>query len=326
MSKYIGRLVNLGIAKETVRGTAVAPTYWLAKAVVSFFDRAIRYKSRLSYGSIGDGGAQAPKIMEWAEGSIEGDVMDTPFGLFLLAAFGTVTPAGPTDSAYTHTFTLQNDNQHDSLSLTLADPDRTDRYSLQMLDSLEIKVVPDDVITFVAGFKGRTGRQQAAATATYAQYNKFLGRHASIKIAATAADLAAATAISVKSLTLRIKKNLVFDNNLGTVWPDDILNTKLEIEGDLELYLNDQTYRQYMLDASYKALRINFTNNDAVIGAGTTRPSFTLDLSRVAFEGWEAARPNDEVVSQKITFRALWDVTNGNIINSCTLVNGVTAY
>jgi hypothetical protein len=264
--------------------------------------------------------------MEWAEGSIEGDLMDTPFGLFLLAALGTVSTTGPTDSAYTHTFTLQNDNQHDSLTLTLADPDRTDRYTLQMLDSLEIKVIPGDVITFVATFKGRTGRQVATATASYSQYNKFLGRHASVKIAATAGDLAAASALSIKALTLRIKKNTVFDHNLGTVWPDDVLNTGFEISGDLELYLEDQTYRNYMLNGNYKALRINFTNNDAVIGAGATNPSFTLDLSRVSFEGWEAVRPKDEVVNQKITFRALWDVTNGNIINSCTLINGVVSY
>jgi hypothetical protein len=140
-----------------------------------------------------------------------------------------------------------------------------------------------------------------------------------------ASGLAAASAISVKSLNLVIKKNLVVDNVLGTVWPNDVVNTSFVIEGDIELNLEDQTYRNYILNASYMAMRIDFTS-DQHIGSGATHPQFTLDLSRVMFEGWEAMRPNDELVSQKITFRALWDVTNGNIINSCVLVNGAVSY
>lgn len=324
MTKYIGRLVNVGIAKESARGTAVAAAFWVPKSAVAFFDKGIKGKADLNYGVIGNG-YEAPMLLQHAEGTIEGDVLDKMFGLILLAAFGTTSPAGPTDSAYTHTFTLAATNTHQSLTLTLNDPDRSDQYPLAMLDSLEINIVPDDVVKFVANFVSRPGRAIAAPTASYTAQNKFLGRHAIIKIASLTSGLAAATALTIKSLKLKINKNVFLNNVVGTVHPDDIVNQKFEIVGEIMLDLTDQVYRQYMLDGSYKAMRISLVNSDVLIGV-SSQPSFTLDLSRVHFDQWEPTRENDAIVTQKITFEALYDVTNGNIINSCTLVNAQSSY
>lgn len=325
MSKYIGRLVNVGLARETVRGTAVAAAWWLPKANVAFFDRAQKITSRLNYGTIGDG-AYAPKALEWAEGTIEGDVFDKSFGFLLYAMFGACSSGSVVNGAYTHTFTVSNTNQHTSLTITLADPDRADRYSLAMLDKIDINIVPDDVVGFSGEFKARTGRAFAIPTADFTGENKFLGRHATVKVATTTAGLAAATALTVKSLKLSVAKNVKLNNALGTVWPDDIINGKMEITGQLEIDLTDQTFRQYMLDANYLAMRIVLTNSDVAIPGGSTNPAFTLDLYRVHFEEWEALRPNDEVVMQKVTFRALYDPTTGGVVSSCTLVNGKASY
>lgn len=326
MSKFIGRLVNVGLGKESPRGTAVAPTWWIPKSSVAFFDRATKHKSKLSYGNIGGAGMYSPKIMEWAEGNIEGDIFDQNFGMLLLALLGTDTPSGPVSGVYTHAFSVAASAQHQSLTITLADPDRTDRYSLAMIDKLEINLVPDDVVSFVGSFKARTGRNVAAASAAFTAENKYLGRHASVKVAASVAALVAASALNIRSLKLRINKNLVFNNVLGTVWPDDILNSHLEIDGEIELDTNDQTWRNYMLGASYLALRIQLTNSDVIIGTGTSNPTFTLDLARVHFEAWEPLRPNDDIVTQKINFIALYDLTTNSVINSCSLVNAVASY
>lgn len=325
MSKYIGRLVNVGLAKESSRGTAVVAAHWLPKVNVAFFDRASKWNSKLNYNTIGDA-AQAPKIMEWAEGEIETEFNDRAFGLILLAAFGTLNTTGPSDSAYTHTYSLQNDAQHDSLTITLQDPDRTDRFSLAMLESLEFEVLPDQIVMTKVVFKSRTGRSVAAETPSYSTaFNKFLGRHASVKIATVVGGLAAASGLNLKSFKLKISKNTILNTVIGTVWPDDILNQRFEITGELTLDLEDQTYRALMLDGSYRALRFNLTNSDVLIGA-TSRPSFTLDLARVHFEGWEPTRANDEIVTQKVSFRALWDATTQTTVNSCTLINNVSSY
>lgn len=324
MTKYIGRLVNVGLAHETVRGTAVAAAHWMPKTAVAFFDRVAKWQSQMNYGTIGDA-AQANKIMEWAEGTIETELNDRSFGLILYAMFGTLVTTGPVDSAYTHTFSLQNDAQHDSLTITLADPDRTDQYALAMLDSLEINITPEEMVMITAAFKARSGRAVAAASPSYVAFNKFLGRHTVIKLATVVGGLAAASAISIKSMKININKNVVTNNAVGTVWPDDINNQKFEITGEFEVDLDDQTYRNLMLDGSYRAMRIQMTNTDALIGA-TSRPDFKLDLARVHFESWEPNRPNDEIVTQKLSFRALYDVTTATTVNVCTLINNVVSY
>ncbi len=324
MTKYIGRLVNLGLAKETTRGTAVSAAFWVPKANITFFDRTSKLDYRQSYGTIGHG-AQAPKILDWAEGAIEGDILDIPFGLFLLAALGNVSTSGPSDSAYTHTFTLQNDSQHDSLTITISDPDNTYQYALSMLDSLEINMAADDVVQYTANFMAKSGRRVAAASPTYSTYNKFLGRHTVVKIATVVGGLAAATAVNVSNLRLTIEKNAQIRNALGTTQPDDILNGKFEITGEFELDMDNTTYRALAQETVYRALRIQFINTDVLIGT-SSRPTLTIDLAKVYFEAWEPSMENDEIVTQKLNFRALFDTTTGTTVNSLTLINAQASY
>lgn len=325
MTKYIGRRVDVGLARETTRGTAVATQHWMPKIGLAFFDRVSKETSQLNYGSIGEA-AQAYKKQEWSEGSIESELNDRAFGLILYAAFGTLSTAGPTDSAYTHTFSLQNDSQHDSLTITIADPDRTDQFALCMLDSLDVSIAPGEIVKFVAAFKGRTGKQVAAASPTYATaFNKFLGRHAVVKIASAVGGLNAASALSLKAFNLRINKNLMLNSVLGTIWPEDVLNQKFEITGDFTLDLDDQTYRNLMLNNTYNALRLDITHADTLIGT-SSRPRFKIDLARCHFEEWEPTRDNDALVTQKISFRALWDPTEQVVVDDCILVNNVSSY
>ena len=324
MSKYIGRLVDLGIAKEGTRGLGGAPTYWVPKATVTIDPKITKAKSALSYGNIGADGNQALKALVWSEGDIETDMQDNSFGLFLLSLLGTVSTAGPADSLYTHTFTLQNDAQHDSLAITVKDPNEQRQYRLSMLQSLSITATPEDTVKITASFMGKKGTDTTHSV-TYTAHNKFLGRHVSLKLATDTSGLAAATALNIRSLTLNFEKNLRTDSVLGTVEPIDFLNQAFSINGEVEMDLEDDTYLDLQMDGSYRAVRVDITNNEAVIGV-SAHPQFTLDLSRVHFEAWESNRPNDEISTQKFSFNALLDITNNNFINSCTLKNDVASY
>lgn len=328
MTKIIGRLIDVGIGAESSRGGGIAPTFWIPKANYNFDDKVVKAKSNQSYGSIAMDGNQSIAARNWSEGLLEMDMMDKPFGLLLYALLGAKSVSGPSDSAYTHTFTLANTNQHQSLAITAKQSTlATMMYKLGMIESLTLEIVPDQIVKVSVELKGKRGVTSVVGTASYAAYNKFVGRDLSFKIASLTSGLTAATAIPVKKFTLKFEKNLLLDHSLGTVQPQDILNQGFRISGDVELDYQDRTYADYMSDGSYKAVRINLTNRrtDAVIGAATN-PSFTLDLSRVEFEGWEPAYPNDEIVNQKFTFMALYDITNGNLINSCTLVNAQVSY
>lgn len=325
MARKIGRLINLGLAKEATRGTAAAATYWLAKASMSFFDRVTKSVSQLGYGNIGDGN-QELVALKWAEGAIETDLQSKSFGLILLATFGTLS-TGSFNSVYKHTYTLQNDNAHDSLTLWYKDSAESLSYffEMAMVDSLTIKAVPEDTIKATVKFTSKNS-EDAGGTVTpaYVAEDKFLGRHLTLKVASLASGLTAAGKIYVKSFELNINKNVLRDHVLGTVTPYDIVNQKFEITGSFEIDKGDATYRNLMLDGTYQAMRIDIVNTQVTIG--TTNPAFRLDLSRVAFDAWEEKDENDALVTQKINFRALYDITNGNIINDCYLVNAVASY
>ena len=322
MAKYIGRLVNVGFGKEASRGVGVAASYWVPKAAVSFDDKVTKAKSALSYGTINGMGNQSLVAQKWAEGSIEGDVLDESFGLLMLALFGSVSSAS-FNGAYKHTYSLQEDNQHQSLSMYLDDPVDSLLFELAMINSMELSVVPEDVLKFTADFMSKSSAG-SVETAAYTAENKFLGRHLSLKLASLTSGLDAAASISAKELTLTVEKNTLLDQVLGTVQPEDVLNQQFIVSGEITLDMENRTYANLMLDGTYQALRIDFVNSDVTIGS--TNPSFRLDLSRVEFDEWEPTRDNDEVVSQTVQFTAMWDITNGTVVNDAYVINEVASY
>lgn len=325
MTKIIGRLKDIGIAKESVRGAGAAVAFAIPKTNFTVENKAAKVKSRQSYGSIGmDGNLSIPAQL-WAEGALECDMHDKSFGLLLYALLGGVSTSGPSDSAYTHTFTLSNTNQHQSLAISMKESSLNElMFKLAMIKSLSLEMVPDGPVKVSVEFLAKKG-VTTSQTYTYAIEKKFLGRDLQFKIASLTSGLTAATAIPLKKLTLKFEKNTILDQALGTVQPLDILNQGFRITGDVELDYQDRTFVDYMTNGDYKALRVKLTNSRDLIGA-TSTPVFTLDLSRVEFDSWESESPNDEIIKQKFQFMALYDITNGNIINSCTLINGQSSY
>lgn len=323
MSKYIGRLLTVGIAKEASRGAGAAPTYLLPQSEFSFDDKVVKARVISGLGVLEDS-EEAFVTTKYGQGNISGEVRSNSFGLLLYALLGAVNTTGSTDKS--HAFSIANTNTHQSLSLTVYDPNTTEMYKLAMLESLELTAELDQVVMFNAGFmsKQATGTTQTnpAAISEY----KFTKKHLRIKFASNLAGLAAATAISVKSLSLKFAKNTILDDVLGTAEPEDILNRQLSIEGELTLNYEDETYKNYMKNGSYRAMEIAFINSDSTLGGGAN-PSLTIQLPYVDFYGWEPDNALEDIVKQKFTFKANRDVSGGNAaISTCTLVNAVTSY
>ena len=322
MPKFIGRKLAVGVGKETSRGVGVSPTYWLRATAFKYTDKVTKVKSEMFSGGIW-GGDVSLVAQKWAEGDIELEMTDKAFGLILLSTFGNIS-TGSFNGAYKHTFTLQNDSQHDSLSIHTTDPVGDLIFELGMLDKLVFKFTANDIVKCTASFKSKAG-QGNIVTASYIAENRFLGRHLSLKLAAATGNLDAASKIAVKNLTLTIEKNAELYQTIGTVQPQDIVNKQFNIMGELELSFDDYTYKNYMLDGTYKAMRMDIVNGDVAIGS--TNPSFRLDLSKVVFDTWDVDYPSNDLVNQKVNFSALYDFGgNNNLFNDCYLVNEITTY
>ena len=325
-SPFIGRRIEVGIAKESSRGVGVAPTYWIRKAALDFIEKVDKIKSDMGVGHIAQH-ITSVKTDQWAEGTIEGEIRDKMFGLLLTAAMGaTSTPSAYATTAFQHAWTLTNTNLHQSLCIGYKDPIGDLMFELAMLNSLKVDITAGDLARFTADFMSKYPVDSVLTASYDADENLFRGRDLQVKIAANQAALDAATAISVKSLTFTIAKNLTRDNVCGTLGAENIFNTVFSITGQMVLNFTDLTYRNYLLNNNTKALRIRLTNADVPIGDGTGNPIFTLDLRKVGFEEWTRDAGLDDIVSQTISFEAFYDPATGGMIDALTLNNEVASY
>jgi hypothetical protein len=311
MSKFVGRRGSLGVAVETARGTAVAPTFWIPYVTMSFGDKVEEVREEQGFGVLADSDSKFV-TMRMGEGEVEAQLYDKALGAILTGVMGASPSTG---GSYTHTYTLSNTNQPKTVTLYWEDPDRNFIYKLGTIDSFNISVEPNGIVNYKIGFKSKASKGYANQAQSFTSLgNKFLHQHLSFKLATDVASLAAATAISLKKLDFTINKNAAFDSVIGTVEPEDILTQQLSVEGSLELNLEDDTYKSYMLDGTYRAMEIKFTKS--------ATSSLQIQLPRVDFSEWEADYSLNEIAKQTINFKANYDAANGlDIISTCVLIN-----
>lgn len=318
MTKFVARRGQLGIAIESTRGTPVNPTFWVPWATMSFKDTVEEAREEQGQGVIADSDSRYV-TMKMGEGEVEAQLYDKALGVILTGVTG-AAPSTAGSNPYTHTYTLSNSNQHKSLSLYWKDPDRSDMYPLSMVNNFQVSVEPNGIVNYTVGFMSKTAREWSSQTANYTSLgNKFLHQHVEVRLAATVGALSAATPISLKNLALNINKNTLYDGIIGTVEPEDILNQQLSVEGSLTLNLEDDTYRDFMLNGTYRAMEIKLNRSSS--------SSLTFQFPRVDFSTWEPDLTLNEIAKQGINFKANYDQANAlDIISTCTLINAQASY
>lgn len=322
---FIGRLVKAGVAREATRGVGVAPVQWIPQAELTMMDKADKVATTEARGGIWGFGAEEVVTSKFSEGNISFDMGNETLPLFLYATFGTLS-SGSFLSVYKHTLTLQNDNAHDSLTLTSVDEVEQAQWERVMIDSFELSCEVGSLPKATFNLMANPFTDTAGHSPSFTTPVNYLFGHQDVRLylGALTSNLDAATRLPIKKVSLTVSKNLVMNNVCGTLQPKDILNQQFVIEGEFELDYESTVYKDLMMDETYKALRLDIVNSNVTIGA--TNPAFRIDLSRVAFSEWETDRPLDELVGQKIKFKALYDVTNGNVINDCYVVNSTPSY
>ena len=316
MSKFVGRRGNLGAAKEATAGVIVTPTLYLPYNSISFDDKTSTAREEEALGRIEDSDLNYV-VNKFGEGDFEFDVTDKEIGLLLTSLFGAspVITGGPT---YVHTYSLSNTNTHQSLSLAYQDPDQTKIFPYAVIDSLEFEVEPEGIVKATASFKSRISRDWTTLSATYTSLgNKFLHQHLIFKLAANTAALGAATNISLKKLSLKIVANSDFDNVTGTAEPEAILNHQFSVEGEITLNKNEDTYRDYMVDGTYRAM-------EATLSRSATS-SLQFQFPRVDFFEWEQDRGLNDIVGQTIQFKANYDAANAVAAISTAILTNLYA-
>lgn len=323
MTKFIGALANIGIAKEAVRGTAeTAATFYIPNTSFSVDDKIQQVLDENTVGVIEDI-AGASIVHKNAEGEIEGKIGDKSIGLVLYSLLGAKAVSGPTDSAYAHVFTVAQSAQHQSLTVFQDDPNADYKYANAMIKSFDLLCELGKFITYKIGFMSKVGAT-GTLTPSYTAENTFLPQHGTFKVAATAALLGAASAFVIRSVRLNISKDLQEDNAIGNVAPVDILNTRLSIEGELEFVFNDETFKTQMLADTVQAMRITLTNTDVLIGV-TANPKLEIDLNAVKYSEYQRNYSTKDITTATVKFKAYYKLADAKMVTA-TLTNLQASY
>jgi len=320
MTYVMGEQVQLGLARESVRGTVVAPTTWIPArtptGIVAVVEKAEIKETRGS--GIAGQGSEISSIH--VEGDLEFNVRNSSIGYIWLSLLGSIS-TGVTLGAYTHTFTRQlTGPQNPSLALALAQAGGQDyEYPMVVVDSLELNVPIDDVVNATATLIGQKENEHADYTPAFvsdATDALFRNHDVTIKFADTVSGLAAADPICLKEFTLNIANNAKTKMCIGEQYPTDILSVASEITGSFAADLaSAETFYDVYKAGGYKAMEISMERDDMpVLGTSTKYPKMVITLDRVSFDKYTPDRPIDDIVGESVDFTAHFDETNSSAI------------
>jgi hypothetical protein len=192
-TKGIGRLIQVGVAKETTRGTAQSSaSYWNPFMDLTLDEKKEYATDAQSYGIIEDN-VNLTQVKKWAQGSLAGNAADQTIGLILYSLFGgyAVGTHSGESAVYDHTFSIGESAQHQSLTLFLHDPLSAVDYSYAngVVEKLDINIELKKFVNFTASLKALSGASQSTFSPSTTTENRFVPQYLAAKFALTYAGL-----------------------------------------------------------------------------------------------------------------------------------------
>ena len=308
MPSLLGRLVSIGYGKESTRGTAVSAAYWDKQAELNVDDKFEYAIDDAAFGQVEDA-QNGDLVKKWSEGEFTTRVKQTSSSLLAAALFGTDTPAAqasPNTSVYDHVLTLLQSNQHPALTFSTNDGIQDYRYALGMIDTLEFMGEHGKYNDLKCKFFAKAGATATNSVSFPSNDTLFLPQHLTFKHASAVSGLGAASEIKIKKYSVKISQNPEIDWVLGSSEPNDIVNKSFSISGELELWFQNETdFKQYAVAGTSRAMLFDMQDTGTTIGT-SANPRVQLELAKVKFTELSRDQKPDGIVSQKITFRALF--------------------
>lgn len=327
MSRIIGRLGSIGLGVESVRGTSVAPTFWVPVTGKNFDDKVDFIDNDSGLGNIMEKN-DAIRNHQWGEGEYDGKIFDRSVGAELVALFGQapVSTQRATSGVYDHVFNLANSNQHKSLSLSYKDANESLRWAMAMLNSWNLEAATDNYLRRTAGYISKKATTGVSQSVSYTEENEFGPADVSVLLG-TVDDLSSLdseTSIGATAATFEVAKNAEAQYVLGDNEPDDIVNKQFAVTGTVDLFMDDTTYKALVLAGGKVSMRIAVENAAIDLGSGH-HPALNLDLARVKLGEFEGGFDNNDIRTQTISYEGLFSLAEGKGITA-TLTNRQTSY
>ena len=322
MSLLRGEEINIGVGLEnpSARGVNVPAQKWIPGRTPTGINVEV-IKTLLKETKASAISSQGSEIVQRkASGPIEFNLRSNLIGYLLKSLLGEcdTNPADGSPTVKDHAFTVLKGNpQFPTLTLSLAQTGmKSYEYPGALVSGLEIKFPVDDLINATAEFVAMDEEESVGELEPTWDDEEHLLRpfEAEIKIADSLSDLATATAINVKDLTLSIKNGGKAQQHIGSITPTDNIAGLISVGGKLVLDYEGETYHDIFRDGDYKAMQIKIERSDVEIGTGL-HPTITIQLAKVSLEGSSPDRPIDDIAKDSFDFVAHYSEVDEEAIN-----------
>lgn len=319
----VGKNIEIGVSVEQSRGVPQAGAEkWVKKMTANIRPKAMSVNDDISTGSLEDSD-NSRIVKKWIEGDVDGILHVDAIGYFIYNLYGSVSSSWVASGVYSHVFTLLNSVQHPSLAIFGKDGAIQQKvFNNCMVNSLEINAVVEDFVKFKMSMIGKVEASNADTPSYDTEYD-FIGKDVSVKVADTEAGLVGATALEARNLNIKFDAALLADHILGSYFPDDVYNTTMKIEGDMEITFADTTFKDMYLGDTAKYMQITITGSQNI--GSSNYPTITILLNKVKITNHEISGGRDEIVTEKITFKAFRNTTD-NQQSKITIKNNTPEY
>lgn len=324
MTKIIGRQNSIGIGKESTRGTAVTPTYWVPWLDVKADNKVEAVVDQASLARLEDSDATAVTA-KYGEISWKTKMKDKHIGLLMLSLFGTVSSAAkisPNTAVYDHTFSVAQSTSHQSLSVALKGSNDDVVFANGVVDALTITAELGNYVNYEVSLIAKASAS-ASNTVAHSAENDFVPQMLTFKTATAQSGLTAASAVKIRNVKLEIKQNLLREHVLGAVGVNDVLNQSFEITGSIVLLHTDATYADMQNNETYTAMRFDFIHTTTI--GTSSNPELQIDLHRARITNYERKMTLNDMVEESFDFKAHYSLTDSKMVTA-VLTNLVTAY
>lgn len=273
--------VGLGIESAAAPGTAVAETIF-----IPITDFSIQGVSEKAFFTAARGlRATASDSMikrKYAQGSI-GFVPTAKTAPYLLSmALGTVSSSALADSAYTHTFTVNNTNATPKTATVTVEQGgiETAQYTNCVCNSLNVEV-SDEYAKMTAELIG-TFPGTDTISESYSSETQMAYHNMTAKFGTSLSNAAGATATPLKSFTLNMNNNVQLDeaflSGANTITAGNLVPGRFEATGSYSLHFKDTTELAKYRANTKNALIVTFEG--ALIGT-SSKETIQFKLGRI---------------------------------------------
>jgi len=314
----IGALGYVGLAKESVEGTRIAPTKFLAANSVSFND-SNDYLNPLQIRGIRDSGVAIAAPYQIA-GSMEMAMVAEDIGGLLQSAFAAnINSSAYTGGGYTHVFDpIANASPTFSVETSTAGPSPLIMsYNGVRVNTMELKATFGELVMASFGLDGvGRAKQGGAASPTYAASSFY-----PLAFSGASVDIAGSASNAVKDFTFNVNNNVEHIGTLRTTrsYYRVALGPR-EMTLSMALDFADTAEYDRLLNDTEFAVSLYMLGPVGVGTSGLSNMSLRIDLPRVKYKTVGVPISASDFITQDVECTVL-KPTSATSICTVTLIN-----